>query len=152
MSVQFLKKYARTIGHVVGILGAVTVYGFLLLVTSISFHWWHPFWGVRTGRAVLVALVILCVFYSLLYALRLWLKARAYQKRGYDYSILQQLIVATEVFAGFVLCAVWGLLVLADELAVLPLELLAMVWIIGFVCLVALQVHELRRKRRRGLR
>ncbi len=102
--IQIIQKHAKHIGRVLGIVGAVTGYSFLFLMTSVGLHWWRPFWGVATGRVILIILIILCVPYSLLHALRLWLKARTYKKRGYNYSVIQQLIVSVEVLAGFVLC------------------------------------------------
>lgn len=149
--VQSVQRHARTIGYISGITGAVTAYGFLVLVTCMGFHWWLPLWSAETGRVMFITLIILCIPYILLYALHLWLKAKAYKKHGYDYSIIQTLIVLTETFTGFILCAVWGLLVLANQPSSLPLKLLAGVWVMGFVGLIVLQVYELRRQRRQSL-
>lgn len=148
MTLQFIQRHIRVIAAVSGVLPAVMVCDFLLLVTSLGFHWWLPAWGTATIQGLLICLVVLAMIYSLLSLFGAWLNARAYRKRGYTILVVRQLIASIEGFALLILCAAWGLLVLVGRPSILPLKLLGGVWIIGFLGFMVLQVYDLRRKRR----
>ncbi len=148
MMVHFIKRHVRVIAAALGIVTAAMICDFLLLVTSLGFHWWRPFWDMAVSRVMLVLLVILSIAYSLLYAFRLWANVQVYRKRGSDVPVMRRLIVSGEGLALLLLVAVWGCLVLGGQPSVLPLRLLGVAYASGFVALVALRFYELRRERR----
>ncbi len=124
---------------------------FLLLVTSLGLHWWIPAWGRGTNRVLLVFLISLSFGFALLYIFRLWIQTKVYRSNGYTLKIAQELIVCVELLTLLILCAAWGLLVLAGHPSVLPLKLVGCVWVNGFFAFAALQVYDLRRHGRRRL-
>ena len=146
--IPFLHKHIRTVARVSNILSVVLIGDFLLLVTSLVFHWWRPVWGATTLAVMLVGLLALCGVYSLLSVFRIRLNVQRYRRRGYDLLVVRQLIASTEGLLLLTLCGAWGWLVLEGQPSTVPLKLLGFVWVSGFIGFVVLQFYEIGRKRR----
>jgi hypothetical protein len=149
MIIQLFQKHIRTITVVSGVMSWIMFSDFLLLVTSVGFHWWLPIWSATTDQFLLTCLIVFSGIYSLLSVSRIWLNVRAYRKCRYDIVRIRQIIAAFEGLLLLMLCAAWDLLVLSGHSSVLPLKLLGLVWISGFLGFVILQLYELRRRRRK---
>ena len=150
MIIQFLRTHIQPIVAMSGLLSGIMVCDFLLLVTSLGFHWWQPVWKLAISRAMLICLVVLSTTYGLLSIFRIWTNVKSYRRSGYDLVLARRLIASIETFALMILCAAWGLLALASQPAILPLKLLGIVWIGGFIGFFVLRVYDLRCKRRRS--
>lgn len=146
MNANSFRKYSQIVVFGLRIASCILVCDFSLLVTSLGFHWWLPPWTAATNQVMLLLLVVLCVSYSLLYACSIRVRVRAYKKQGYDAATLRRLITNGEAFVLLGLIAAWSLLVLAGQSSALPLKLMALVWVAGFVGLVVLEVYEQRHK------
>jgi len=73
--VQLIKSQVRVITAAPAIITAAMVCDFLLLVTSLGFHWWRPWWGAAVSRVMLVFLVFLSTASTAGRRIRKWVRS-----------------------------------------------------------------------------
>ena len=149
---RFLKNHILALKIVVGTITALMTLDFLLLVTSLSFHWWVPAWSNAAARKMFVYLIVVATTIGLLQIVRLRSSIRIYNRQGYNYLILQRMIASVNGVASSSLFVIWGVVSLVGQPSALPLKLLVVACVGGFLAFTALQVYDLRRKRRLKLR
>ena len=147
----FLKNHILALKIVIGAIVALMMLDFLLLVTSIEFRWWVPVWGNAIVRQMLIYRIVVATIISLLQMARIWFSARTYKRQGYSHLIVPRIVASVEGAALSLLFAMWGVLSLMGQISDLPLKMLAIVYVTGFFAFAALQIYDLRRKRRHSL-
>ncbi len=124
-----MQKYGRVVAIGFAIIWLSMVTDFLLLVSTMQFHWFQPFWSVTTGRIMLIGLIGVSLAECILPIFQLVGVAYFVRNGGWNEMLVIRLIANASAFPALAQSAVWGYEALAGHPSAWPLILLA--WVIA---------------------